>query len=91
MFLRAALFCSLLAAEAAALGLELDDYRLVDLTHAYNEETIYWPSAPSRFELTTLTAGRTAGGYYYIRLTRSARPSTAARIWTHPSISTRTA
>lgn len=65
MWLRCALLGSLLAAASAALGLEVDDYRLVDLTHAYNEDTIYWPTAPSRFELTTLAAGETDAGFYY--------------------------
>lgn len=65
MLRRAALLSSLLFAASAALGLDLEGYRLVDLTHAYNEETIYWPTAPSKFDLTTLAAGETPGGFYY--------------------------
>ena len=56
--------CLLLAASTAS-GLDLDDYRLVDLTHAYNEDTVYWPTAPSKFEITTLADGETPGGFYY--------------------------
>jgi kynurenine formamidase len=55
---------SLLVASTAC-GLDLDDYRLIDLTHAYNADTVYWPTATSKFELTTLAAGETAGGFYY--------------------------
>jgi kynurenine formamidase len=55
----------LLLTASGAWGLDLDDYRLIDLTHAYNEDTIYWPTAPSKFELTTLAAGETPGGFYY--------------------------
>ncbi|HEX6995736.1 MAG TPA: cyclase family protein [Gammaproteobacteria bacterium] len=46
-------------------ALDLADYRLVDLTHPYNDETLYWPTAPSRFELTELAHGETEGGFFY--------------------------
>ena len=48
----------------ASLALELDDYRLVDLTHTYSSETVYWPTSPTKFELNTLAEGRTSGGWY---------------------------
>ena len=48
-----------------AFSLDLSDYRLVDLTHPYNDETLYWPTAPSRFELTELAHGQTEGGFFY--------------------------
>ncbi len=38
---------------------------MVDLTHAYGPETLYWPTAPSRFELRELAYGVTEGGYFY--------------------------
>jgi kynurenine formamidase len=50
---------------STSLALELDNFRLVDLTHAYNEDTIYWPTSPSRFELETLADGPTSDGWYY--------------------------
>lgn len=50
---------------APALALDLDDYRLLDLSHAYNKETLYWPTSPSRFELTQLASGETEGGWFY--------------------------
>ncbi len=50
---------------AVVLALDVDRYRLVDLTHAYNEDTIYWPTSPSRFEKRTLAEGETPGGWFY--------------------------
>ena len=41
------------------------DHRIVDLTHPYNAETIYWPTSPSRFQFETLADGETEGGWYY--------------------------
>jgi kynurenine formamidase len=40
-------------------------WRIVDLTHPFNQETLYWPTAPSRFALERLAHGRTAGGWFY--------------------------
>jgi kynurenine formamidase len=37
---------------------------LVDLTHPFNERTIYWPTA-ERFTLTQVAEGETEGGWYY--------------------------
>jgi kynurenine formamidase len=37
---------------------------LVDLSHPFNEQTIYWPTA-ERFQLTEVAEGETAGGWYY--------------------------
>lgn len=45
--------------------IDLANSDLIDLTHAYNAQTIYWPTSPSRFRFDTLSAGMTAGGYYY--------------------------
>jgi len=38
---------------------------IVDLSHAYNEDTIYWPTSPSKFELDVLARGETERGYFY--------------------------
>ncbi len=38
--------------------------RIVDLTHAYDEDTVFWPTA-SGFELTSDFHGITEGGWYY--------------------------
>ena len=37
---------------------------LVDLGHSFNERTIYWPTA-TKFTLTRVAHGETAGGYFY--------------------------
>lgn len=36
----------------------------VDLTHPFNEHTVYWPTAEN-FKKTTVYEGNTEGGYYY--------------------------
>ena len=39
--------------------------RLVDLTHAYGDDTVYWPTDTRGFRLENLAAGRTDAGFYY--------------------------
>ncbi len=53
------------AGSVAAEPLDLSGHRIVDLSHAYGPDTLYWPTSPSRFELTTLHQGPTEAGYYY--------------------------
>ena len=38
--------------------------RIIDLTHAYDSNTVYWPTA-SGFEMENDFRGITDGGYYY--------------------------
>ena len=38
--------------------------RLVDLSHAYDEQTVFWPTAEN-FKLEKVAEGQTPGGYYY--------------------------
>lgn len=45
--------------------MELTDYRMLDLSHAYGEDTLYWPTAPSRFDREELAYGVTEGGWFY--------------------------
>ena len=40
-------------------------YRIVDLTHAFDARTPYWPTATAGFRLDTVSAGRTPGGWHY--------------------------
>jgi kynurenine formamidase len=49
---------------AAGLTGQLQAARLVDLTHAFDERTIYWPTE-SGFELIRGPAGVTERGYFY--------------------------
>jgi kynurenine formamidase len=44
---------------------DLRTAKVVDLTHTFDSETLYWPTSPTKFELTTLTAGMTEGGWFY--------------------------
>ncbi len=53
------------SARAESGGPDLATARLVDLTHAFDRQTIYWPTSPSGFELQRLADGRTPGGWYY--------------------------
>jgi kynurenine formamidase/D-alanyl-D-alanine dipeptidase len=39
--------------------------RVVDLTHSFDEKTLYWPTSPTAFELRTLSRGKTPGGWFY--------------------------
>jgi kynurenine formamidase len=39
--------------------------RMVDLTHPFDEQTLYWPTSPSGFELEVLSHGKTPGGFFY--------------------------
>jgi len=50
---------------AAAAPLDLTGYELVDLTYPFGEDTIYWPTAPSGFELEQLAHGPTDAGFFY--------------------------
>lgn len=50
---------------AIAQQVDLGASRLVDLTHSFDERTIFWPTSPTSFELQQLARGRTDGGYFY--------------------------
>jgi kynurenine formamidase len=45
--------------------MDLTRSRLLDLTHPYNAQTIYWPTASTRFSLEKLAYGPAPGGYFY--------------------------
>ena len=44
---------------------DLATAEVVDLTHPYDDKTIYWPTSPSAFQLTELSKGKTPGGWFY--------------------------
>jgi kynurenine formamidase len=54
-----------LASDVSAQTLDLRSYRTVDLTHALNAKTIYWPTSPTTFKLDSLSYGQTPGGWFY--------------------------
>lgn len=55
----------LLAAGCATTPIDLKNADVVDLTYAFDEHTLYWPSSPSGFELKRLAYGPTPAGYFY--------------------------
>ncbi len=48
-----------------AVALDISDYDLVDLSHSYGSDTLYWPTSPSRFEKTVISFGETESGGFY--------------------------
>ncbi|HEU0094168.1 MAG TPA: cyclase family protein [Vicinamibacteria bacterium] len=44
---------------------DLRTARVVDLSHPFDERTLYWPTAPSGFKLERLHFGQTDGGFFY--------------------------
>jgi kynurenine formamidase len=42
-----------------------DEAGLVDLTHAFDDKTIYWPTATSGFVLESVHHGKTPSGFFY--------------------------
>jgi kynurenine formamidase len=62
-----------LAAGCAAVGpssakrspVELGNARVIDLTHPFDDRTLYWPTSPTSFQMTVLSRGPTPGGYFY--------------------------
>lgn len=48
----------------AAQVVDFGHGRWVDLTHTFDEQTLYWPTA-STFHKTTVFEGKTEGGFYY--------------------------
>jgi kynurenine formamidase len=61
----AAVLVLLGAAAKSPGGLDLATARLVDLTHPFDRETLYWPTSPTTFSLEKLSDGKTPGGWYY--------------------------
>ena len=74
----AVVFASVLTGCASAPPTPFPSGRLVDLTHPFDEDTIYWPTSPG-FKIETLSEGVTERGYYYL----AKRFSTAEHVGTH--------
>jgi len=51
-------------APAASVAVTSTPAVIVDLSHAYDSQAIFWPTAEA-FRLDTVAAGMTPGGYYY--------------------------
>ena len=44
---------------------DLASSRIVDLTHPFDEHTLYWPTSDLSFDLKVVSRGKTEGGYFY--------------------------
>lgn len=55
----------LLAAPVSAQTIDIGRARIVDLTHALDDRTLFWPTSPTRFKLEQLAYGETPGGWFY--------------------------
>jgi kynurenine formamidase len=62
--MRAVVIALLLSIAPAAPAVDLASTALVDLTHPFDERTIYWPTARS-FSLSPVAHGVTPGGWWY--------------------------
>jgi kynurenine formamidase len=60
-----AFLCGIALGPAWAQQIDLSSTRVVDLTHPFDKGTLYWPTAPSGFELKPLHKGPTPLGFYY--------------------------
>jgi kynurenine formamidase len=60
-----ALFNAALVPPAQSLSLDLASTRVIDLSHSFDANTIYWPTSPSGFELKPLHKGLTQRGFFY--------------------------
>jgi kynurenine formamidase len=58
---------AVLAAPVAvpAAAPDLRTAAVVDLTHPFDDKTLYWPTSPSSFQLERLAYGPTPGGFFY--------------------------
>jgi kynurenine formamidase len=66
--MKAALAFLVLAGAGTAAAQQAPDLaraRVVDLSHPFDERTLYWPTAPSAFELKRLHHGPTPAGFFY--------------------------
>ena len=64
LFFFAALLLVLTACDQPAEN-PFEDFEVIDLTHVYDDETLYWPTSPSAFEHEELAYGMTDAGYFY--------------------------
>jgi kynurenine formamidase len=55
----------LLPLSAAAEALNIHTQRVVDLTHAFDDKTVAWPTEKRGYELERLSHGKTEGGWFY--------------------------
>ncbi len=59
------LFTLLSSLPCVAEPIDFADFNLIDLSHRFEANTIYWPTASSGFELQRESFGISDGGYFY--------------------------
>ncbi|NKB58347.1 MAG: cyclase family protein [Alphaproteobacteria bacterium] len=64
LFRRTALALSTLCLAFSASAQDIASGRWIDLTHAFNEQSVYWPTAET-FTKTEVYHGHTEGGWFY--------------------------
>lgn len=52
-------------APEANIGFDPARFTMVDLSHAFDSQTVYWPTSVKRFEHTQQAYGNTPGGWFY--------------------------
>jgi kynurenine formamidase len=65
VMLRCLIFLGAVVAVSPGFSLDLGDYDMVDLSHAYDDNTLFWPTSPTHFTKETLAYGETEGGWFY--------------------------
>ena len=48
-----------------AVALDLSEYRMIDLSHSYGENTLYWPTSPTAFQMEEIEYGVSEAGWFY--------------------------
>lgn len=56
---------ALLSLSSTAEPIDFTTFNLIDLSHSFDGNTIYWPTARSGFELKRESFGISGGGYFY--------------------------
>ncbi len=64
MLTRSLLLALSISFTTVAAAQDISGGRWIDLTHAFNEKSIYWPTAET-FRKTVVSYGRTPGGWFY--------------------------
>ena len=64
----ASALCLSIACAPTPAPLDISDYRLIDLSHTFDEKTLYWPT-DKHFEHSQVAWGRTEGGFWYSSFT----------------------
>jgi kynurenine formamidase len=54
-----------LGAASRPSGSDLAKAQVIDLTHPFDERTLYWPTSPTGFQLSQIHRGKAEGGFFY--------------------------